>query len=233
VVKIRTRHAWNLTTAEARALQIKLARQVDSATPIKRCRTVAAVDGSSEWHGQDFQAAVVVVRADTFEPIERAASAGRSCFPYVPGLFSFRESPMVLQAFARIRSRPDVVLVDGHGLAHPRRFGIACHLGLWLNIPTIGCAKTRLCGEFSAPGSKRGDRSPLIDGGEVIGAVVRTRDSVKPVFVSVGHKCDLDSAVDLVLRLSGKYRLPAPSRMAHEYVNQVRRAAKAGLPIPE
>ena len=168
----------------------------------------------------------MVVRAGTFELVERVGLTAEAKFPYVPGLLSFREAPALLEAFGRLKARPDVVLCDGQGLAHPRRLGIACHLGLWLDLPTVGCAKSRLCGTFDEPGPVRGDRSPLVDRGETIGAVLRTRDRVAPLFVSPGHRCDLESAVGLVLATTRKLRLPIPSRMVHDFVNEVRRAAR-------
>ena len=169
----------------------------------------------------------------TFELVERVGVSAPMTFPYVPGLLSFREAPSVLSAFERIESVPDIVLCDGQGIAHPRRFGIACHLGLWLNLPTVGCGKSRLCGDFVEPGLLRGDRSPLVDKEETIGAVVRTRTKVSPLFVSPGHLCDLEEAVALVLGTTGKLRLPTPTRMAHDFVNEVRRAANLGRPIPD
>ena len=218
-------HPWNLTTAEARSLQSRLAGEVDATSPLPPWRTLAAADVSFTRGAKVLYAAVVVVWADTFEPIESVGLASPAAFPYVPGLLSFREAPALLEAFDRLKVRPDVVLVDGQGIAHPRRLGLACHLGLRLGLPTVGCAKSRLCGEFVEPGPKRGDRSLLVDQGETIGAVVRTRDRVAPLFVSPGHQCDLEGAVELVLATTRKYRLPIPSRMAHDHVNAVRRAA--------
>ena len=229
----RPRHAWDLTPTEARALQRELAEEVDTTTPLAPWRTVAAADVSFDRGGELLYAAVVVVRAGTFELVERVGVAAPAAFPYVPGLLSFREAPGLLEAFARLKTRPDVVLCDGQGIAHPRRLGIACHIGLWLDLPTIGCAKGRLCGTFAEPGPDRGDRTPLLDGDAVIGSVLRTRSRVKPLFVSPGHRCDLEGAIGLVLAATTKYRLPVPARMAHDYVNQVRRAVKAGGPIPE
>ncbi len=155
----------------------------------------------------------------------------RSTFPYVPGLLTFREAPAVLDALRALKSRPDVVLCDGQGIAHLRRMGLASHLGLWLGIPTIGCAKSLLCGTHEEPGPNSGDRSPLIDKGEVIGAVLRTRSRVKPLYVSPGHLCDLEGAVSITLACSPKYRIPIPARLAHAYVNQVRE--EAGTHAPE
>ncbi len=227
------RHAWDLTPVEARALQIELAGEVDTARPLGPIRTIAAADVSFDRHGIELYAAVVVVEFPSMTTIERIGAITPATFPYVPGLLSFRETPALLDAFAKLRTRPDVVLCDGQGIAHPRRLGIAAHLGLWLGLPTIGCAKSRLCGDFDEPGPDRGDRSPLLDKGEVIGAVVRTRRRIKPLFISPGHRCDLESAVDLVLAASTRYRLPDPARLAHDYVNDVRRAANDGRPIPD
>ena len=151
-------------------------------------------------------------------------------FPYVPGLLSFREAPALLDVFAAIRTKFDVVLCDGQGIAHPRRLGIAAHLGLWLDRPTIGCAKSRLFGDYDEPGPNRGDWSPLLDRGETIGAVVRTRARVKPLFVSPGHQCDLASSMRVVLATSPRLRLPVPARLVHLEVNDVRRRHFAGKP---
>jgi deoxyribonuclease V len=218
-------HSWDVSPAEARKLQKELATKVDVATVPGPYRTIAAADVSYNKHSDWFHAAVVVVDAETLEPIERVGYAGRVTFPYVPGLLSFREAPVVLEAFAKLSRRPDLVLCDGQGIAHPRRIGLASHLGLWLALPTIGCAKSLLCGTYDEPGPERGDRSPLVDKGEIIGAVVRTRSRVQPVYVSPGHLCDLETAVRVTLATAVKYRLPVPARMAHEYVNDLRRAA--------
>jgi deoxyribonuclease V len=219
-------HPWDLTPAEARALQGELAKEVDTSSPLPTWQSLAAADVSFDRGGEVLFAAVVVVLAETFEVVERVGLASPARFPYVPGLLSFREAPALLEAFDQLKSRPDVVLCDGQGIAHPRRLGIASHLGLRLELPTVGCAKSRLCGHFDEPGPNRGDRSPLIDNGETIGAVLRTRARVAPLFVSPGHRCDQESAVALVLATTRKYRLPIPSRMAHEYVNEVRRASR-------
>jgi deoxyribonuclease V len=143
-------------------------------------------------------------------------------FPYVPGLLSFREAPACLAAAAKLARRPDVFMIDGQGIAHPRRLGLACHLGLFLDSPTIGCAKSRLVGDYRPPGTEKGSRSRLADRGAVIGAVVRTRANVKPVFVSVGHRCSLDDAVRIVLEWTTRYRLPEPTRLAHILVGRAR-----------
>ena len=210
-------HSWDLTPAEARAVQAKLAGSVDTSTPLPPWRTLAAADVSFDRGGDVLFAAVVVVEAGTFEVIERAGLAAPARFPYVPGLLSFREAPALLEAFDRLKTRPDVVLCDGQGIAHPRRIGLASHLGLWLGLPTIGCAKSLLCGKYDEPGQNRGDRSPLIHKGEVIGAVLRTRARVAPLFISPGTRVATWKCCrsDLVLATTRKLRLPIPSRMAH------------------
>jgi deoxyribonuclease V len=227
-VEIVTLHSWDVDTTEARALQKALAARVDVSTPLRRWGTIAAADVSYNKNSDTLYAAVVVVRAETFEVIERAGIVGKATFPYVPGLLSFREAPVVLEAFARLATRPDVVLCDGQGIAHPRRLGLASHLGLWLELPTVGCAKSLLCGTYDEPGPDRGDRSPLLYHEAVIGAVVRTRSRVRPVYVSPGHRCDLEGAVAVTLATAVKYRLPVPARMAHVYVNEMRRADNEG-----
>jgi deoxyribonuclease V len=216
-------HPWDLTPSEARKLQTQLAAAVDTTTPLDRWDVIAAADVSFGRYDKDLAAAVVVVRSDTLEVVEKVGVVRPITFPYVPGLLSYREIPGILEAFERVKTPYDVVLCDGQGIAHPRRLGIASHLGLWLDRPTVGCAKSRLFGVYEEPGPKRGDRSPLTDGEEILGSVVRTKDRVKPLFVSPGHRCDMESAVALVLATSGKYRLPGPARLAHEYVNEVRR----------
>jgi deoxyribonuclease V len=229
-------HSWDVTTTEARDLQFQLAGQVDVTRPLPPWTLVAAADVSYSKFEPWLCAAVVVMRAGaaagTFELVERIGLIGEARFPYVPGLLSFREAPTVLEAFGRLNNRPDVVLCDGQGYAHPRRVGLACHLGLWLDLPTIGCAKSWLCGEYDEPGPERGDRSPLIDKGGVVGSVVRTRRRTKPLFVSSGHMCDLDAAVSVVLATSPRYRLPVPARAAHDFVNEIRRARLEGRAIP-
>ena len=216
-------HSWDLDTAGARELQKELAGLVDTSGFLAGVKTVGAADVSYDLRGKWLFSAVVVVRAGTDEVVERSGVVIEVGFPYVPGLLSFREAPPVIEAYRALKHAPDVLLVDGQGIAHPRRFGLASHLGLWLGIPTIGCAKSWLCGEYDEPGPNRGDWSPLVDAGQTIGAVVRTRNKVKPLFVSSGHHCDLESAIRVVLENSPRYRLPIPASLAHQYVNDLRR----------
>jgi deoxyribonuclease V len=222
------RHTWDLDYAQARALQEALARQVDVESKVGRWETVAAADVSYNKYDPRLYAAVIVADATTGAVVERVGAVSEAKFPYIPGLLSFREAPAVLDAFRKVKTRPDVVICDGQGYAHPRRLGLACHLGLWLGVPTLGCAKSRLTGRYVEPGPRRGDRSPLVDGGETIGAVLRTRDRVSPLFVSAGHLCDLESAVAVVLGCTTKYRLPDVSREAHNHVNELRRQGGLG-----
>jgi deoxyribonuclease V len=216
-------HLWDLTTAEARDLQLRLAARVDTNRPLPAYETVAGADVSYDMRAKWLHAAVVVLRARTFEVLDRSGVLAEARFPYVPGLLTFREAPAVIEAFGKLKVRPDVMICDGQGIAHPRRMGLAAHLGLYLGIPTIGCAKSWFFGEYEEPGPERGDRSPLTDNGEVIGAVLRTRSRVKPVFVSSGHLCDLESAIKVVLATSPTYRQPITTRLAHQFVNDLRR----------
>jgi deoxyribonuclease V len=211
-------HAWNLTPAAARALQQALAASVVARGDVRDVRLIAGVDCSAGPRGANAgRAAVVVLRWPELTPVEQATVAGPLPFPYVPGLLSFREIPLVLPAFARLRSRPDLVLVDGQGIAHPRRLGIAAHLGVLLDLPTIGCAKSRLVGEPAAElAAEAGASVPLRDRDEEVGRLVRTRSGVKPLYISPGHRIGIAQAAAWVLRLTRGYRLPEPTRLAHQ-----------------
>ena len=216
-------HTWQLSVAEARALQEELRTQVDERDRLGKVRSVAGIDVSYDRGKPDLFAAVVVLDAETLEVVEIASERREAGFPYVPGYLSFRELPPVLAAWQRLRRRPDLVICDGHGRAHPRRFGLACHLGVLTATPTIGCAKSRLVGTHREPGPRRGASTRLLDGGEVIGRVLRTREGVKPIYVSIGHRISLENAERWLLRLAPRYRLPEPIRRAHAEVNRLRR----------
>jgi deoxyribonuclease V len=222
-MRIEPLHSWDLTFSEAAALQRQLAERVDSRTPLTGCDLVAGADVSYDRFSHRFYAGVVVLRTDDLSIVEAQGVVREVTFPYVPGLLSFRETPALLDAFSKLESEPDAVILDGHGYSHPRRFGYACHVGLWLDRPSVGCGKTRLIGTYKEPGPKAGSVAPLKDADEIIGQVVRTKTGVKPVFVSVGYKIDLRSAVELVLATSRGYRLPEPTRQAHLHVNALRR----------
>lgn len=199
---------------EAKRIQTSLARQVIREGKITSPRFIGGVDLSFK-EGVGAQAAIVVLRYPGLEPVEIQVARGEPRFPYIPGLLSFREIPLIGEAYAKLKLRPDLLFVDGQGIAHPRRIGLASHLGLILDLPTIGCAKSRLCGHFEEPGVEAGDYSMLVDTDEVIGAVLRTRAKVKPVFVSVGHRISLGDAIKWTLKLCRGYRLPQPARLAH------------------
>jgi len=214
-LKIHHAHNWDLTPKEAREIQERLAPLVRE-DPIRRqVRHVAGVDVSVRQG--TVRAAVSVLSFPDLVLMEEAVWGGPVTFPYVPGLLSFREIPALLKALARLEIRPDVIITDGQGLAHPRRFGLACHLGVLLDMPTIGVAKSRLIGIHDEPAPAKGASVPLFtpDGTETIGVVLRTRDNVKPVYVSIGHRVTLEDAVEMTLRLTTKYRLPETTRAAH------------------
>ena len=213
-MRARRPHRWDLTPREAIALQERLRGRIVREDRIGEVRRVAGVDVGFEEDGRFARAAVAVLAYPELTLVERALARVPARFPYVPGLLSFREAPAVLAAFERLRSAPDLVLYDGQGIAHPRRFGIASHLGLLLDRPTIGVAKTRLIGEHRAPPDRRGAWVPLVDAGEVIGAVLRSRAGVKPLYVSIGHRVSLETAVRWVMACVTKYRLPETTRWA-------------------
>jgi len=208
-------HKWDLSPRDAIELQKKLASRVIARDDFGDPQTVAGIDVGTPDSGKTTRAAVVVLRFQDLAIVETAVKETPTRFPYVPGLLSFREIPAVLQAFASLNHEPDLILCDGQGYAHPRRFGLACHLGVYLDLPTIGVGKTRLIGTFEPPPDKRGAWTPLVDRTERIGAVVRTRVGVKPIYVSVGHRVGLESAVRLVMACTTRYKLPETTRVAH------------------
>jgi len=216
----RPLHRWNVTPAQARAIQQRLRTRVRTRGDGAPVRRVAGVDVGFEDRGRVTRAAVVVLDLATLAPVAESVARRPTAFPYVPGLLSFREAPAVLDALDRLRLAPDVLLCDGQGIAHPRRFGIACHLGVITGLPTVGVAKSRLTGTHGPVPPGRGEWCPLCDGPEVIGAVLRTRAGVKPLYVSVGHRVSLDTAVALVMRCTTRYRLPETTRAAHRLASQ-------------
>ena len=201
--------------AEARAIQEALRQYVVTHNRLRKPRTVAGVDVGFEQAGRLTRAAVALLDFPTLVLRESAVVRRKTRFPYVPGYLSFRETPAVLAALAKLHTRPDLLLCDGQGYAHPRRFGFACHLGLLANLPSIGVAKSRLIGKHAKLAAKRGAWVPLLDDGERIGAVLRTRTGVQPLYISVGHRISLESAIDYVLRCTTRFRLPETTRYAH------------------
>ena len=229
-METRKLHNWNLSYAQARQLQVELAGKVQF-TPLKRRpQMVAGLDCAFSKDGERIFAAVVVLRLPGFEVVETAEAVRKVTFPYIPGLLSFREAPVCLAAVEKLQKRPDVFIIDGQGVAHPRRLGLAAHLGLFFDTPTVGCAKSRLIGTYEEPSLEKGGYTLLKDKTsvesntqfEVIGAVVRTRTNVKPVFVSVGNKCLLADAIEITLACTSKYRLPEPACLAHQRVSRLK-----------
>ena len=216
-------HPWDLSPRDAVELQKSLRARLTLRPPAQPPQTVAGADISFDKDDPTVYAGIVVLRLPDLVTVEEATVVTRANFPYVPGLLSFREAPAILAVWEKLRVKPDAVMFDGQGIAHPRRFGIAAHVGLWLDRPTWGCAKSLLTGRYSEPAPERGSRSALLDKGETIGAVLRTKDNTSPVFVSAGNHMDLDTAVDLTLRCGGGYRGPEPTRRAHLLVNALRR----------
>jgi deoxyribonuclease V len=226
---MRILHEWNLSYAEARRLQTELAGRVQVVPLQKEPRLIAGLDCAFSQDGKRIFAAAVMLEVvgaseASFELrlVETVSAEQETRFPYIPGLLSFREAPVCLEAAGRLSHEPDLYMIDGQGIAHPRRLGLACHLGLLLEIPAIGCAKSRLIGAFDEPGEEKGAWSPLRDRGEVIGTVVRTRRRVKPIFVSVGHRCSLEDAIRLSLACTTRYRIPEPTRRAHQAVGRAK-----------
>ncbi|MGG4552267.1 deoxyribonuclease V [Paenibacillus humicus] len=217
----RVKHSWKLTEEEAVQLQQELARQVIAEDHLADVQYVAGVDVAYSKRSDKLIAAVVILEAESLRVAESIVVEDHVQFPYIPGLFSFRELPPVIKAFQQLNTPPQLIVCDGQGLAHPRRFGLASHLGVLFDLPTIGCGKTRLLGDFEEPGLDRGAMSSLIDQGEVIGSVLRTQDGIKPIFVSVGHKISLVTACDWILKLAPHYRLPETTRQADQLVNRV------------
>ena len=212
-MKVANLHPWPTDPGEALAIQDRLRPLADLASGGPHAvRTVAGLDVA--YAGDRLAAAVVVLDAGTLEVVEEATALDRPVFPYVPGLFAFRELPALVGALRGLSVTPDLLVCDGHGLAHPKRFGLACHLGVLTGLPAIGVGKTRLVGAHDEPGRERGAWSPLTDEGQEVGRVLRTQTGVRPVFVSVGHRAGLDTACELTLRLAPRHRLPETTRRA-------------------
>lgn len=213
-MKLAHAHDWDLTPREAIALQKELAPRVVAHDDFGALRRVAGVDVGFENSGTVTRAAVVVMDASSLAVVEEVLHREPTRFPYVPGLLSFREIPALLEALAQLKTPPDLLLCDGQGIAHPRRLGNAAHLGVITDLPSVGVGKSRLTGTHDEPGNERGDWMPLVDRDETIGRVVRTRAGVKPVYVSIGNRVSLPTAMELVLRFTTRYRLPEPIRAA-------------------
>lgn len=222
-------HRWDVTPAEARVIQTELRARVEIRDRLPPLEFVAGADVALDLARNVAIAGAILYRFPQMIEGERVSAERPLSFPYVPGLLSFRELPALLDAFAKLTRAPAAIFYDGHGYAHPRRFGIASHLGVLLDVPSIGCAKSRLIGTHLEPGARPGAWAPLTDDGEAIGAVVRTRRSVRPIYVSIGHRVSLPRAIELALAVCDGYRIPRPTRQADHFVESVKRAARAGL----
>ncbi len=220
-------HSWNISPKQAIALQGELAAKVIVEPLNREIRTIAGIDCAFFDGGKQIIAVAVLCDARTMEVLTSARSIQQCRFPYVPGLLSFRESPAIIEAIENLPSRPDLLMCDGQGLAHRRGLGLACHVGLWLDMPTIGVAKSRLCGEHRTPGQNRGCRTQLRYDGKIVGAVLRTRTAVKPLYISPGHRITLAESVSWTLRAGKGYRLPEPTRQAHRLVTAEKEKLKA------
>jgi len=228
-MKSRTLHRWDVSIDEAREIQRELRERLVLEPPKGFSpRRVAGADLSIRWKHDRGYAAIVTLDAASLETLEEATAVVDVSFPYVPGFLSFRELPPLAAAWARLRRRPDAIIFDGHGIAHPRRFGIACHGGLLFNVPSVGCAKSLLVGKHGPLGNKRGATAEIEVDGEVVGMAVRMRDGVKPVYVSPGHRMDLPTAVELVLAMGAGNREPETTRRSHALVTRLRREGEGG-----
>ncbi|HEV7858664.1 MAG TPA: deoxyribonuclease V [Pyrinomonadaceae bacterium] len=219
-------HDWTMTPREAIALQKSLRERVSLRPLDREIETVAGADISFNKYEPTLYAGIVVLRLPSLEVVEEVGVVSETRFPYVPGLLSFRESPPLLEAWSKLKTEPDAVMFDGQGIAHPRRVGIASHVGLIIERPTLGCAKSVLVGKYEEPPPERGTWTPLVDKGETIGAALRTKDRVNPIYVSPGHLIDLAGAIELTLKCNGGYRQPEPTRRAHFLVNALRRGER-------
>lgn len=208
-------HGWDVSVGRAREIQLSLARRVITESQVLYPRLIAGIDISSPDAQGIARGAVVVLSYPGFSMVEVKVVEGKITFPYIPGLLSFRESPLILAVCERVSNTPDLVLIDGQGIAHPRRLGLASHVGLFLDLPTVGCAKSILCGQHEPVGQEVGAHAELFDNGELIGAALRTKSGVKPIYVSVGHKIDLASALQWVTKCCRGHKLPEPTRLAH------------------
>ncbi len=223
-MKVLKLHPWNVSPKEAMQIQNHLRSRIvtENVPEISNVKRIAGADVSYSKRENMIYAAVIIFSFPELQILEEKEAILPATFPYVPGLLIFREGPALIKAFEQIEREPDLVMFDGQGIAHPRGIGIATHMGMLLDKPSIGVAKTVLVGEHDEPERKKGSVSPLIKNGREIGAVVRTREDVEPVFVSIGFKIDLPTAVDFVLKCCQGYRLPEPARKAHHFSNQLR-----------
>jgi deoxyribonuclease V len=223
----RPLHSWSLSPRQAVTLQQRMARLVSQTRTPREPSFIAGLDAAFSKDERRCFSAVVLWDICEQRVVEEHTASRKLTFPYVPGLLSFREVPVLLTALRNLKRQPDLLMCDGQGVAHPRRFGLACHLGVICGLPSLGCAKSRLIGTHAAPARRRGSRAALFDRGEVIGTVLRTQTGVKPVYVSIGHQIDLPTAEEIVLACATCYRLPEPTRLADKLVAAFKRQVMA------
>jgi deoxyribonuclease V len=222
-MKVRLDHPWDLTPLEAARLQVELRERIKMKRDFGRIRTVAGADIALDKAVNVGHAGVIVYSFPDGVELERQSAMRPLTFPYVPGLLVFREGPVLLAALEKLRTDPDLIFLDAHGYSHPRRFGLASHIGVILNQPAIGCAKSVLVGRYDDPANEEGAWTPLMDGNEIIGAVLHTRRNTRPVFISVGHRIDLETAVEFATACTDGFRIPRPTRKADHYVGELKR----------
>ncbi len=216
-------HPWAVSVPEAFRIQERLTRELVLEDAPDAPETIAGIDVSFSRSRDLLYAAIVVLEAGTMTPVETASAALKPVFPYIPGLLTFREGPVVLEAYQRLEHEPDLLMFDGQGIAHPRGLGLASHVGVLVDRPSIGCAKSRLIGEFKEPKQKRGSMRTLSIGRRKVGVVLRTKDNTKPLFVSPGHRITVETAAGMVLAAGRGYRLPEPTRLAHHAAAEAKR----------
>jgi deoxyribonuclease V len=223
-MRYRDLHPWDVTPAEGKDIQNDLRKRVVLENDFSRVDMIAGADMSIDKSANEGFAGVIVYTFPELNEVERRHAHRKIAFPYIPGLLAFREAPVLLEAFAMLENEPDIIVFDGQGIAHPRWLGIATHMGLVLDKPTIGCAKSRLVGSFEEPGNEVGNYSPLVFGGKTIGAVLRTKKNVNPIFVSQGHRIALKTCIDILLQCDDGYRVPKPTREADHFVGEIKRS---------
>jgi deoxyribonuclease V len=228
-MKVRLDHPWDLTPQAAARLQVELRARIKMKRDFGKIRTVAGADIALDKATNTGFGGVIVYSFPEGVELERQHAARPLIFPYVPGLLVFREGPVLLAALERLRTDPDLIFLDAHGYSHPRRFGLASHMGVILNQPAIGCAKSVLVGRYDDPANEAGAWTPLRDGNEIIGAVLRTRRNTRPVFISVGHRIDLETAVEFATACTDGFRIPRPTRKADHYVGELKRQSLRGV----
>jgi deoxyribonuclease V len=224
-MKVKSLHDWNVTPKEAIQIQKHLAGKVKLKAGTRTPKIIAGTDISMNRNSTTVYAGIVLLEFPSLEVVDSLTMVDTVQTPYIPGLLSFREGPALLKLFSQVTASPDLIFFDGHGYAHPRRLGLACHMGLFLDVPTIGCAKSKLVGDFTSPENKKGASSKLVDkDNNLLGMVLRTKLNCKPVFISPGHKIDFATATRFALECTTKYRIPEPTRQAHLLVNRLRKS---------